>query len=98
MSKIYYYSDMAYNPEKETLEEFLEYNAHEYVPPLDNIPIHNYTTDIAEYMWSNNNGWDWWKQGDEVTFHLWDEDKNYLGQFTASFDVEPVFYTSDLVK
>lgn len=96
--RLYYYST-EYPKDDEDLDEFFEYNAHLYEDKENwTDDIDWITAKIAEYVYYNNDGWEWWEENEETQIHIWDITKKYIGWFNASFEVQPSFYTGNMVK
>ena len=94
---LYYYST-EYPKDGQDLDEFFRYDTVVYEPIYKSLPIDTMTIDIASELYHENEGWDWWKQGEEIKIHVWDNTKKYLGWFNASFEFEPSFSTGNMVK
>lgn len=93
---LYYYST-EYPKDGEDLDEFFEYDTHVYEPIYHSLPIDTMTIDIAQTVYDECDGWDWWHNGDEIKIHVWDNTRKYVGWFNASYEVEPSFYTGNMV-
>jgi hypothetical protein len=94
----FYYYSTEYPNEKQDMDEFFEYDTHLYEPYHHDLPIDTMTTDIARELYQEHDGWDWWHNGDQIKIHIWDNTRKYLGYFMAEYEVEPSFYTGNMVK
>lgn len=94
---LYYYST-EYPKDGQDLDEFFEYDTHVYESLYNSLPIDTMTIDIARELYHEHEGWDWWGRDEDIQIHVWDNTRKYLGWFNASFEVEPVFSTGNMVK
>ena len=54
---------------------------------------HNLIEEACEYAWSENDGWEWLKDGHVLTLII--DDKEY-GDYEISIDFEPVFCAEEV--